>query len=270
MRVCRVDRLHLRSKAPPPRHRKPAWAARLAAADLTLGGHAALGMDRETALKRDFRVSRARRVKVERHYLRAGYRLIIPRKAEITATGHFLLFRLRPPKRSDHHGFWARWDNTVVKGRPGPAVKIELDHPSARERLAFKRSQKEYAGHWPVHDRDTDLFHVSLADRGTSVFRGVLSAGLVWGVDFSVVRPGEIRFEILQEGRKIAELPLHALEAPIIKFLEVQKRERRKGRSRRAARRLALRAALRGGLIPASAFKFFPPDTLDPRGPKEK
>lgn len=221
-------------------------------------------MKQETALKRDLRVSRAKRVRVEKQYLLAGYRLIVPRKTEVTPTGRFVLFRLRPPKGSDRRAFWARWDNAVVRGKQGPAVKIELDHPSQRERLAFKRSMSGYAGHWPTPDKDTASFRIAIVDRGTLVFRGTLSLGLIWALDFSVVDPGD-KFQLCTaDGLVVAELPVVALGPTILRSAKLAKHLIRKGHSKRAAWRLAGIAT--AGMIDPSAGTIYRPDLVS--GPR--
>jgi hypothetical protein len=217
-------------------------------------------MKEDTALRWDFRARRATRIRIDRQYLLPGYRLIIPRKAEVTPTGQFVLFRLRPPKGSDHPALWARWDNAVVKGRPGPAVKIELDHSSARERLHFKHSLKAYAGHWPVPEPKTGRFHISIIDRGTPIFRGLLSLRLVWAVDFSLLAPGEVTLECFVGEDLVAEVPFEILAPLVIKALQVEKRLRRRGQPARVARRLATLATT--GLIDASALTIRRPDLL--------
>jgi hypothetical protein len=210
----------------------------------------------ETALKRDFRVSRARRVRVEEEYLHPGYRLIIPRRSEVTPTGRFVLFRLRPPKGTPHRGFWARWDNAVVKGKPGPAVKVELDHLVARERMAFKRSLDGYAGHWTVPEPDTGKFHISIVDRGTPVLRGALSLTAVYAVDFSQVPP-EAKFRLTLGDDAVAEVSIVALGPSILRAARIAKRLIRQGRSKRVAWRLALIAT--SGSLPQSSWTLLPP-----------
>jgi hypothetical protein len=221
-------------------------------------------MKRDTALRPDFRVSEARDIRVRRLYLMPGYRLAVYRRARITPTGHFVLFRLLPPRGSDHHAFWARWDNAVIKGKPGTPVKIELDHPSASERLAFKRSQKGYAGHWSRREQGTkkDKFHISIADRGITVFRGTLSLGLVFAIDFSLLGPGEVVFQLVaRKGRElVAEVSADTLGKPITKHLLLEKRLRQKGRSPRSAQRLAFLAT--SGLLSPSAVTIHRPDLL--------
>jgi hypothetical protein len=178
----------------------------------------------------------------------------------VSATGRFVIFRLRPPKGSPHHAFWARWDNAVVKGKPGPAVKIELDHPSRRECLAFKRSLNGYAGHWPTHEQDRDRFHIVIVDRGTPVFRGTLSLGLTWAIDFSLVDP-DARFQLCtKEGDVIGEIPVAALAEEMIRGARLAKRLMRQGRSRRVAERLALIAT--AGLGSPSAATIHRPELL--------
>jgi hypothetical protein len=212
------------------------------------------------ALKRDFRVSRAKRVRVEQQYLLSGYRLVIPRKTEITSTGRFVLFRLLPPKGLGRRVFLARWDNAAVKGKQGPAVKIEVDHPSRRERLAFKRSLDGYAGHWPTQDRDRDRFSIAIVDRGTLVFRGTLSLGLIWALDFSLVDPGD-KFQLCTaDGLVVAELPVAALGPTVLRVAKLAKHLVRKGRSKRVTWRLAGIAT--AGMISASAATIYRPDLL--------
>lgn len=210
-------------------------------------------MNRETALRGDFRVSRARGVRVEQEYLHPEYRLTIPRKPEVTPTGRFVLFRLRPPKGTGHRGFWARWDNAVVKGKSGPAVKVELDHPLARERMAFKRSLRGYAGHWTVPEPNPGKFHrfhISIVDSGTPVLRGTLSLAAVYALDFSQVS-SDATFQLRLGDVATGEVPIVALGPSILRAARIAKRLMRQGRSKRVAWRLAA-IAMSGSFPPSS------------------
>jgi hypothetical protein len=214
---------------------------------------------RETALKRDFRVRRARRLRVKQEYLHPEYRLTIPRKSEVTPTGRFVLFRLRPPKGTGHRGFWARWDNASVMGKPGPAVKVELDHPVARERMAFKLSLHGYAGHWTVPEPSPGKFHqfhISIVDRGTPVFRGTLSLAAVYALDFSQVS-SDHTLQLCLGDDPIAEVSIVALGPSILRAIRIEKRLMRQGRPKRLARRLALIAT--SGSVPPSAWTLLHP-----------
>lgn len=145
-------------------------------------------MKREIALRRDVRVSDVRGIQVESDYICPGYRLIVPRRSRISETGELVLFRLTPSKGSDWRGFWARWGNAAMKGKPGPAVKIEVAQQSKGEQLAWKRSERGYSGHWTVPLEDGTC-RVAI-DRGAAVFRGILSMRLVWAFDAAVADPG--------------------------------------------------------------------------------
>ena len=218
-------------------------------------------MKREKALRPDFRVSRARRVRIKQEYLHPGYRLVIPRKVAVSSTGHFVLFRLRSPKGCAHRGFWARWDNAVIKGKPGPAVKIELDHPSRRERLAFKRSLNGYRGHWtaPASDGGT-TYRIAVVDKGEPVFTGTLSLRLVYDIDFTLLEPdAKVQICAVGDHTVIAEVQAAALGPSFIKFARLEKRLRKQGRSKRVALRLAMLAS---PPLPESAITVYRPDLL--------
>jgi hypothetical protein len=221
-------------------------------------------MNRETALRHDFRMMRARRVRIVQEYLHPEYRLVIPRKVAVSPTGHFVLFRLRPPKGCAHRGFWARWDNAVIKGKPGPAVKIELDHPSRRERLAFKRSLDGYRGHWTVPtSAGKDSYHIAVVDKGEPVLTGTLSLRPVYALDFSLLEPSaKVQICATEDDTVIAEMPWTALGPTFIKFARLEKRLRKQGRSKRVAFRLAMLAS---PPLPESAITVYRPDLLPRR-----
>jgi hypothetical protein len=134
-----------------------------------------------------------------------------------------------------------------------------LDHPVARERMAFKRSLYGYAGHWTVPAPNTSKsqrFPISIVDRGIPVFRGTLSLAAVYALDFSQVS-SDVKFQLVLEDETIAEIPIVALGPSILRAARIAERLMRQGRSKRVAWRLALIAT--SGSVPPSAWTLLHP-----------
>ncbi len=181
-------------------------------------------MRSEEALRGDLRATGARVLDLTRSYIHPGYRLCVSRQPRVAPTGRFLLFRLVPRRGSGYRTFWARWDNAALRGKPGPPVKIELQHGRKRERDRFRQGKSGYSGHWAREVPPGGTFEVRVVDRGTLIFEGQLSLALTLRWDAQITSPTRVVLEAYEDGRKIAEVAADLLLPVLLEAANLPRR----------------------------------------------